>query len=188
MKYLLDSDVLSDFYEKLSPNHVKIAAKLASLEEGDEVCISVLTLYEFEYGCANASDDKKAIVRKRIEAAPEDFAVLPMEAAGARTYGELKKALTALGMGIAFAPGGADFTGIRECGGLWIDKVKHKTYVKVDEAGTEAAAVTVVVVVDSADPGKFHMRVDRPFLFAIREKHSGTVLFIGTIVNPGYLE
>jgi len=71
---------------------------------------------------------------------------------------------------------------------LWIDNVKHKTYVKVDEAGTEAAAVTVVVVIETSVPGTFTMRVDRPFLFAIREKHSGTVLFIGKIGNPGYLE
>jgi serpin B len=97
---------------------------------------------------------------------------------------ELKEALAAMGMEIALDQG-ADFSGIRETGGLWIDKVKHKTYVRVDEAGTEAAAVTATIPVSSIGCS---MRVDRPFLFAIREKHSGTVLFIGKIVDPGYLD
>jgi serpin B len=100
---------------------------------------------------------------------------------------DLESVLTSLGMGLAFTQA-ADFTGMRESGGLWIDEVKHKTYVKVDEAGTEAAAVTSVGMVDSVDPDTFTMHINRPFLFAIREKHSGTVLFIGKIVDPGYLE
>jgi len=100
---------------------------------------------------------------------------------------ELKSALSALGMALAFT-WDADFTGMRETGGLWIDKVKHKTYVKVDEAGTEAAAVTAVGMVDSVDPDTFIMHINRPFLFAIREKHSGTILFIGKIIDPGYLD
>jgi serpin B len=100
---------------------------------------------------------------------------------------DLKDALTSLGMGLAFT-WDADFTGMRESGGLWIDKVKHKTYVKVDEAGTEAAAVTAVGMVDAVEPDNFTMHINRPFLFAIREHHSGTILFIGKIVDPGYLE
>ena len=100
---------------------------------------------------------------------------------------ELKDALSALGMGLAFTPD-ADFSGMREGGGLWIDKVKHKTYVRVDEAGTEAAAVTSVGMIDVANPDTFIMHINRPFLFAIREKHSGTILFIGKITDPGYLE
>ena len=89
--------------------------------------------------------------------------------------------LGSLGMGVAFDPENADFTGMRDEGQLWISRVIHKTYVRVDEEGTEAAAVTVVEM-----PGRppFRMRVDRPFIFAVREKHSGTVLFLGKIVNP----
>jgi serpin B len=96
----------------------------------------------------------------------------------------MNDALISLGMGIAFDPAGADFTGMRDEGGLWINRVIHKTYVKVDEEGTEAAAVTAVEMVETS-VGSFVMRVDRPFIFAIREKHSGTILFIGKIVNPG---
>jgi hypothetical protein len=63
-----------------------------------------------------------------------------------------------------------------------ISEVKHKTFVAVDEAGTEAAAVTSVGVGVTSVPLEF--RVDRPFLFAIRERLSGTILFVGRIMNP----
>lgn len=95
----------------------------------------------------------------------------------------LNDALASLGMGIAFDPYGADFRGMRDEGGLWINRVIHKTYVKVDEEGTEAAAVTAVEMVETS-VGSFVMNVNRPFVFAIREKHSGTILFIGKILNP----
>ncbi len=95
----------------------------------------------------------------------------------------MNNALGSLGMGIAFDPGNADFTGMRDEGQLWISRVIHKTYVKVDEEGTEAAAVTVAEMT-TGEGDSFTMRVDRPFVFAIRERHSGTVLFLGKIVNP----
>jgi len=98
---------------------------------------------------------------------------------------KLNNVLSALGMGIAFNPGLADFTKMYKDGGLFISRVKHKTYIKVDEEGTEAAAATSVVMsYTSVGGGVLHMRVDRPFIFAIRENHSGTILFIGKIVNP----
>ncbi|MEE9165837.1 MAG: serpin family protein [Candidatus Neomarinimicrobiota bacterium] len=97
---------------------------------------------------------------------------------------KLNDVLSALGMGIAFHPG-ADFTRMYKPGGLSIDYVKHKTYVEVDEEGTEAAAVTVVAIIQSAGGSDIRfMRVDRPFFFVIRENHSGTILFIGKIVEP----
>jgi serpin B len=97
---------------------------------------------------------------------------------------KLNDVLTALGMGIAFSEA-ADFTGINRYGGLFISKVKHKTFVEVDEEGTEAAAVTVVEIRESAvQPSTFMMKVNRPFIFIIRENHSGTILFSGKIVEP----
>jgi serpin B len=94
--------------------------------------------------------------------------------------------LSLLGMGVAFNPSLADFTKIyKGPENLFISKVKHKTFVKVDEEGTEAAAATSVEMgATSVDGGVLHMHVDRPFIFAIREKNSGTILFIGKIVNP----
>lgn len=93
--------------------------------------------------------------------------------------------LTALGMGIAFdciPPEMADFTRMHQPQEACITNVKHKTYVDVNEEGTEAAAVTSVEIgVTSAPPA---IVVDRPFLFAIRERLSGTILFLGAIRNP----
>ena len=86
--------------------------------------------------------------------------------------------------GLAFDPALANLTGLIDPidGNVWIDKVKHKTFVKVDEEGTEAAAVTSVVVVwESAQPS---MIVNRPFVFAIRDKVSGTILFVGAVNGP----
>ncbi|MDQ3696772.1 MAG: serpin family protein [Gemmatimonadota bacterium] len=90
--------------------------------------------------------------------------------------------LTALGMGIAFVPRQADFTPMSPLGReLYISYVKQKTYVDVHEEGTEAAAVTAVGIrVVSMPPT---MRVDRPFVFAIRERFSGTILFVGKMVR-----
>jgi serpin B len=93
----------------------------------------------------------------------------------------LKDVLNTLGMGIAFSDF-ADFTGINRQGNLQISEVKHKTYVKVDEEGTEAAAVTSVEIGFTSAP--FSFTVDRPFVFVIHENHSGTILFMGKIVDP----
>ncbi|UCC80267.1 MAG: serpin family protein [Candidatus Zixiibacteriota bacterium] len=92
--------------------------------------------------------------------------------------------LSSLGMGMAFS-GAADFSGISAQDQMFISFVKHKTYVDVDEEGTEAAAVTSVGMATSAGPSeKFVMRVDRPFLFLIRESGSGTIMFLGKIADP----
>ncbi len=94
----------------------------------------------------------------------------------------LNEVLKALGMESAFT-GKADFTRMFKPGGLFISEVKHKTFVDVNEEGTEAAAVTSVEVGYKSAHG-FGMYVNRPFVFVIRENHSGTILFIGKIVEP----
>jgi len=95
---------------------------------------------------------------------------------------KLNDVLKALGMEIAFNPRQADFTRMYPERILFISKVKHKTFVKVDEEGTEAAAVTSVEI--SYTSTGFTVRVDRPFIFVIRENHSQTILFMGKIVEP----
>ena len=96
---------------------------------------------------------------------------------------ELKEVLKSLGMRIAFE-GVADFTKINPVAPLVINEVRHKTFLLVDEEGTEAAAVTSVeIVIVSSGPRRFV--IDRPFLFAIRERLSGTILFMGKMVDPG---
>lgn len=100
----------------------------------------------------------------------------------------LNDALKALGMGIAFDPDRADFSGIVESSEkVFISRVKHKTFAEVNEEGTEAAAATSVEmsVTSAMRPRKpFRMIVDHPFFCVIRDNTTGTLLFTGSIVDP----
>ena len=99
---------------------------------------------------------------------------------------ELNDDLKAMGMVVPFG-GGADFTGLCHEAlqrGIYISKVKQKTYVDVNEEGTEAAGVTSVELREFANPDHFVVRADRPFLFVIRERFSETILFAGVLVAP----
>jgi serpin B len=86
-------------------------------------------------------------------------------------------------MGIAFQAGTADFGRINPSrDDLHISRVEHKTFIDVHERGTEAAAATAVgMSVTSLPPS---ITIDRPFLFAIRERTSGTLLFVGRVGDP----
>ena len=90
----------------------------------------------------------------------------------------LNDTLETLGMGIAFDDG-ADFSGMGP--NLFISEVRHKTFVEVNEEGTEAAAVTGVTMLESVPPA---FRVDRPFFFAIYDAETETILFMGTVTEP----
>ncbi len=98
---------------------------------------------------------------------------------------QLNQILSDLGMAVAFDPNAADFAKINPDQQLFITKVKHKTFIKVNEEGTEAAAVTSVgvgVTSFPANPLQFH--VDRPFLYLITEEDTGAILFMGRVENP----
>ena len=98
----------------------------------------------------------------------------------------LNDMLKAMGMGVAFS-GGADFSNINGYGGLFISRVIHKTFVEVNEQGTEAAAVTVVEVKELCAPypsTEFVMRVNRPFLFMIRDNTTRAIVFAGHVASP----
>ena len=98
---------------------------------------------------------------------------------------KLNDVLTDMGMGVAFTPGIADFTGINKNGNLNIDYVKHKTFIEVNEKGTEAAAVTIVAIeLTSVGSHNMQFNVNRPFLYAITEKDTDAILFMGTVKNP----
>jgi serpin B len=88
-------------------------------------------------------------------------------------------------MPIAFS-GAADFSGMTGAPDLCISEVLHKAFVSVDEAGTEAAAATAVIVGETAAPGQqVEVTIDRPFIFLIRDIETGAILFVGRVLNPG---
>jgi serpin B len=101
----------------------------------------------------------------------------------------LGDALVGLGMVDAFDPNAADFSGMADTTNerLFISAVIHKAFVKVDESGTEAAAATAVIMgataVQEEEP-PIELRLDHPFIYAITDQQSGTILFLGRVLNP----
>ena len=103
------------------------------------------------------------------------------------TRAELGPILAALGMPLAFDPQGADFSGIHSPEALFIARVIHEANIDVDEKGTEAAAATAVGMDTGGGPSpikRITLRLDRPFLFFVRDVETGAVLFMGRITDP----
>lgn len=103
---------------------------------------------------------------------------------------DLNSALSNLGMAIAFNPGQADFSRLSSHD-TFISRVKHKTLIEVNEAGTEAAGVTAIGIrttsAPSQPPQPFEMTVDQPFFIAIQENTSRSILFLGWVMDPSSL-
>ena len=107
------------------------------------------------------------------------------------TRADLKAPLQTLGMPLAFDPAAADFTGIHVPQGgadrLFVSQVVHQANLDVDEQGTEAAAATAVIGGTGGGPGaarQITLRLDRPFLFFVRDLATGAVLFMGQVTDP----
>ncbi len=105
----------------------------------------------------------------------------------------LQDTLPAMGMPDAFSPYDADFSGITEPETglpLYIGDVLHKAFIDVDERRTEAAAVTIVIMPPGAapdeptEPPPIVMKIDRPFIFFIRDVKTSAILFVGRVMNP----
>lgn len=103
---------------------------------------------------------------------------------------KLKEPLSSLGMAIAFNEGKADFKDMADIEeNIFISQVLHKTFMEVNEEGTEAAAVTAVemratsAMVNPVEP--FNMVVDRPYFLALRDNETGSILFLGHVTKPG---
>jgi serpin B len=103
----------------------------------------------------------------------------------------LSDTLAAMGMPDAFNGDVADFSGMVEGtaeGNLFISDVLHKAFIAVDENGTEAAAATVVIMgvtsaqIEPQEP--LEVRIDHPFIFAIRDQATGSLLFLGRVMDP----
>jgi serpin B len=97
----------------------------------------------------------------------------------------LVEALRALGIEAAFDPETADFAGISTEEQLYVTDVIHEAFIAVDEAGTEAAAATAVIIGTTSMPiDVIALDIDRPFLFFLQDRATGAILFLGRVVNP----
>jgi serine protease inhibitor len=98
----------------------------------------------------------------------------------------LASVLKSMGMTDAFSPSAADFSGMTEKKDLYISAVIHKAYVDINEEGTEAAAATAITMrLTSVGPSQTPVfRADHPFVFLIRDNQTGSILFIGRLMNP----
>jgi serpin B len=125
-----------------------------------------------------------ALAPERVAVALPKFEVNPAQSIS------LGETLRALGMARAFDPRHADFTGMANppdpADRLYLARVFHKAFVKLDEKGTEAAAATAASMARTSAPAppQREFRADHPFLFAIRDRASGLVLFLGRVADP----
>jgi len=104
---------------------------------------------------------------------------------GITRFEKMRDLLMELGMTSAFDSSTADFTGINSTKELFISDVFHKTFINVNEFGTEAAAATAVIAPSAVPPSYVkEFRADHPFLFFIIDKQSGVILFMGRMVDP----
>ena len=129
--------------------------------------------------------------RSLVGAAEEHEVVLAMPKLDARDHSNLEAALSEMGMPSAFSPGAASFPGIAPDvdGSVWMERVLHETHLAVDEEGTRASATTTIIMAaDSAEEAPretpVEMTVDRPYLIAIEDAPTGTLLFLGAIYDP----
>jgi serpin B len=102
-----------------------------------------------------------------------------------RTQETVSSVLRRLGMATAFDPQSADFSGMTTEERLFIGEVIHEAFIAVDEAGTEAAAATAVVMRATAAPiDAVELTVDRPFLYSLYDRATGAILFMGRVLDP----
>jgi serpin B len=119
--------------------------------------------------CANLPQKEIIIGLPKLKITPETLLLKPI--------------LQGLGMKTAFDEPTADFT--RMAKGVFINGVFHKTFLNLDEKGTEAGAATAVTAAGTGiEPKVMVVTVDRPFIFAIQHRASGTCLFLGHVVDP----
>lgn len=169
-------------------------ARILSLPyEGDRFAM-VFVLPEERHGLAALERRIDAAQWERFMAAlqvREAIVAIPRFEVALEPSLSLVASLQQMGVTHAFDPTRSDFTGMAEplpnVGPLVVGNVLHQAFLRVDEAGTEAAAATAVIVSEAAAPAPepiFFFRADEPFLFALRDQQSGMILFLGRVTDP----
>jgi serpin B len=151
---------------------------------GDRISMLVLVpdLGKFSNFEANLNDEKVASIRNNLEIRQVE---LSFPKFSFETSLSLATVLQQMGMVNAFDAGRADFSGMDGKGQLYISDIFHKAFVAVDEKGTEAAAASAVLMKATAEIlPDVQLTIDRPFIFLILDKASGSILFVGRFVQP----
>ncbi|MDF2696153.1 MAG: hypothetical protein K0S65_4536 [Labilithrix sp.] len=151
--------------------------------DGDELSMLVIAPTKGTFAAFEASltGGKLLDILANLERKEVNLSFPKMKVDGAF---RLKEPLKALGMQKAFDPS-ADFSGMSTTEQLVVEDVLHKTFLEIDEHGTEAAAATAVVMVHlSAPPTPVEMKVDRPFITAIIDHQTKTPVFLGRVLEP----
>jgi serpin B len=149
--------------------------------QGEEMSLLILAPDEDRFEEFQADLDAQFVQAVVEELAPRQV-YLTLPKFSYESEFSLARMLTAMGMPDAF--GAADFSGMDGTQNLFISDVFHKAFVAVDEAGTEAAAATAVVVGESLPMVDVTLTIDRPFVFLIRDRETGSILFLGRVVAP----
>ena len=148
---------------------------------GDQLAMMIVVPDHLSSFSASLSDDRFAEIGSALKSG---YVSLTLPKFRFTVKQDLAAVLAELGMPLAFSSE-ADFSGITTEEDLSITKVIHEADIAVDEAGTEAAAATAVVMGDTSAPGEpVTVHVDRPFVFAIRDLQTGAVLFVGQVTDP----
>jgi serpin B len=132
----------------------------------------------------NITNTKLEDIEEKLEKRKMSMIKIPKFEFKTEYIGDFKKALMDLGMVTAFAPEEANFSGMDGTRNLFISNTIHKAYVKVDEIGTEAAAVTAVLMEIIWVHPKPTFVADHPFMFMIKDEITGAILFLGHVSDP----
>jgi serpin B len=149
---------------------------------GEQTGMIVILPKEGEFRSFQSSLDA-ARLEELISALEDESGTIRLPKFKVESKYRMEEALKALGMDEAFGLD-ANFSGMTKGGDIGISNVLHESFVTVDEEGTEAAAATAVITGDVGVSSNYEMTVDRPFLFAIRDRPTGSILFIGRVVKP----
>lgn len=132
---------------------------------------------------SNLTADGYFEIQEALELQP---VILKMPKFTFETSSSLKDTLVRMGMVDAFDPDNADFSGIDGARDLVVSDAIHKAFIAVNEEGTEAAAATVVIMTLTSMPMQegIVLTIDRPFIYLIRDVPTGTILFLGRVLDP----
>jgi serpin B len=164
---------------------VELRYDIGDLSEGGALSMVILLP-----GAGNFEAFEEGLQAPQVDAIINDLkntrVTLTMPQFEFKSQFSLKDTLAGMGMRDAFSPDDADFSGMTVNPELFISDVVHKAFVAVDEAGTEAAAATAVIVGTTSVPTEppVEVTIDRPFIFLIRDIDTGAILFVGRVLNP----